>query len=43
MQLFLRIFLVISVILENHFKNVEEHNSKTEQIVGLENIEGQLL
>lgn len=40
---FLRTFFLIFVILDNVFENVKEHNSKTEQVMGLEKVEGQLL
>lgn len=40
---FLRTFFLIFVILENLFENEKEHNSKTEQVMGLEKVEGQLL
>lgn len=41
--LFLRTFFLILIIPENLFENEKEHYSKTEQVMVLEKVEGQLL
>lgn len=40
---FLKAFFLIFVVLENLFENEKDHNSKTEQVMVLEKVEGQIL